>query len=42
MIQEPSRWAVHVVDSLPLFVSSRVALLGDAVRIKHFGFGGFR
>jgi len=42
MIQEPSRWAVHVVDPLPFYVSRHVALLGDAAHAMttHQGIGG--
>jgi salicylate hydroxylase len=28
-----SRWALHVVNELPLFTCDRVALIGDAVRV---------
>lgn len=31
MIQAPSRWAIHVVDPLPVCVSGHIGLLGDAV-----------
>src|SRR6267154_6807323 len=30
--QNPSRWALHVVNELPLCTCDRVALIGDAVR----------
>ncbi|KAG2159372.1 uncharacterized protein EDB93DRAFT_1115345 [Suillus bovinus] len=29
-LENPSRWALHVVNKLPLFTSDRVALMGDA------------
>jgi len=29
--EKPSRWALHVVNELPLFACDRVALIGDAV-----------
>jgi len=29
--EKPSRWALHVVNDLPLFTWDRVALIGDAV-----------
>ncbi|KAG6876962.1 hypothetical protein C0993_011576, partial [Termitomyces sp. T159_Od127] len=42
MIQTPSRWAIHIVESLPLFVSGPVGLLGDAAHamVPHQGVGG--
>ncbi|KXN82925.1 Salicylate hydroxylase, partial [Leucoagaricus sp. SymC.cos] len=42
MIQEPSRWAIHVVGPLPIFVSGHVGLLGDAAHAMtpHQGVGG--
>ncbi|KAG6843532.1 hypothetical protein H0H87_003444 [Tephrocybe sp. NHM501043] len=42
MIQKPSRWAIHVVDDLPLSVSGRIGLLGDAAHAMtpHQGVGG--
>jgi salicylate hydroxylase len=42
LIDQPSRWAIHVVDPLPLFVSGHVALLGDAAHAMtpHQGVGG--
>ncbi|KAJ8597701.1 hypothetical protein M405DRAFT_296659 [Rhizopogon salebrosus TDB-379] len=30
LFERPSRWALHVVNELPLFTSERVALIGDA------------
>lgn len=32
-VEESSRWAIHMVISLPFSVSDRVALLGDAVGV---------
>lgn len=29
--ENPSRWALHVLNDLPLFTWDRVALIGDAV-----------
>ncbi|KAI0749595.1 hypothetical protein C8Q80DRAFT_1269451 [Daedaleopsis nitida] len=35
-VQNPIRWAIHVVDNLPFAqVSGRVALVGDAVDARH-------
>lgn len=31
--EKPSRWALHVVNELPLFTCGRVVLIGDAVRV---------
>ena len=33
-MDNPARWAVNVVDDLPTFISGRVAVLGDAVRLR--------
>ncbi|KAH7928890.1 FAD/NAD(P)-binding domain-containing protein [Leucogyrophana mollusca] len=40
-IEKPSRWALHVVNELPLSTSGHVALLGDACHAMtpHFGAG---
>jgi salicylate hydroxylase len=32
--ENPSKWALHVVNELPLCVYERVALIGDAVRFS--------
>ena len=32
-LEKPSRWAVHTTAVLPTYVTGRVAILGDAVRI---------
>ncbi|KAG6887644.1 hypothetical protein C0995_013800 [Termitomyces sp. Mi166 len=42
MIQAPNRWAIHVVEPLPVSVSGRVGLLGDAAHAMtpHQGVGG--
>ncbi|KAH0583474.1 hypothetical protein H2248_009102 [Termitomyces sp. 'cryptogamus'] len=42
MIQAPTRWAIHVVEPLPVSVSGRVGLLGDAAHAMtpHQGVGG--
>ncbi|KAG2362340.1 hypothetical protein BDR07DRAFT_1451204 [Suillus spraguei] len=39
--ENPSRWALHVVNELPLFTYERVALIGDACHAMtpHFGAG---
>ncbi|KAG1752195.1 hypothetical protein EDB19DRAFT_1903578 [Suillus lakei] len=39
--ENPSRWALHVVNELPLFTCDRVALIGDAAHAMtpHFGAG---
>lgn len=39
--EKPSRWALHVVNELPLFTCDRVALIGDAshAMTPHFGAG---
>lgn len=39
--EKPSRWALHVVNELPLFTYGRVALIGDAshAMTPHFGAG---
>ncbi|KAG1867449.1 hypothetical protein C8R48DRAFT_793897 [Suillus tomentosus] len=39
--ENPSRWALHVVNELPLFTWDRVALIGDAAHAMtpHFGAG---
>ncbi|KAF8883524.1 FAD/NAD(P)-binding domain-containing protein [Infundibulicybe gibba] len=41
-LENPSRWAIHVVHPLPFSVSGRVALLGDAAHamLPHQGVGG--
>ena len=31
-MEHPSRWALHVINDLPLSTCDRVALIGDAVR----------
>ncbi|KII86087.1 hypothetical protein PLICRDRAFT_114904 [Plicaturopsis crispa FD-325 SS-3] len=40
-IERPSRWAVHLVEPLPTYVSGNVALLGDAAHAMtpHLGAG---
>lgn len=35
-MEKPSRWVINSVVSLPSFVSGRVVLLGDAVRMIFF------
>ncbi|KAG1737580.1 uncharacterized protein EDB91DRAFT_1140799 [Suillus paluster] len=39
--ENPSRWALHVLNELPLFTYGRVALIGDACHAMepHFGAG---
>jgi salicylate hydroxylase len=39
--EKPSRWALHVVNELPLFACDRVALIGDAAHAMtpYFGAG---
>ncbi|KAG2124433.1 hypothetical protein DEU56DRAFT_595143 [Suillus clintonianus] len=39
--ENPSRWAVHVVNELPLFTCNRVVLMGDAAHamMPHLGAG---
>ncbi|KAH7928888.1 FAD/NAD(P)-binding domain-containing protein [Leucogyrophana mollusca] len=39
--EKPSRWALHVVNELPLSTSGRVAIMGDACHAMtpHFGAG---
>lgn len=39
--ENPSRWALHVVNELPLFTCDRVALIGDAshAMTPYFGAG---
>jgi salicylate hydroxylase len=37
-LENPNRWAIYVVPPLPLSVSGRVALLGDAVIICFSGY----
>ena len=32
--ENPSKWALHVVNELPLSTYGRVALIGDAVRFS--------
>ncbi|KAH9911102.1 uncharacterized protein BXZ73DRAFT_57355 [Epithele typhae] len=41
-VEDPTLWAIHVIDDLPFSVSGRVALMGDAVHAMttHFGAGG--
>ncbi|KAG7095911.1 hypothetical protein E1B28_006596 [Marasmius oreades] len=41
-IENPSRWAIHVVDRLPYSVAGHVALVGDAAHAMtpHQGVGG--
>ncbi|EMD35854.1 hypothetical protein CERSUDRAFT_106536 [Gelatoporia subvermispora B] len=40
-IENPSKWAIHVIESLPFSVHGQVGLLGDAVHAMttHFGAG---
>jgi salicylate hydroxylase len=40
-MEKPAKWAIHVVDSLPLYVDGKVALLGDAAHAMttHFASG---
>ncbi|KZT13311.1 FAD/NAD(P)-binding domain-containing protein [Laetiporus sulphureus 93-53] len=40
-VEDPSRWAIHMIADLPFSVSGRVALLGDAVHAMetHLGAG---
>ncbi|OCH86432.1 FAD/NAD(P)-binding domain-containing protein [Obba rivulosa] len=41
LIENPSKWAIHVIESLPFSVHGQVGLLGDAVHAMttHFGAG---
>ncbi|TFK84180.1 FAD/NAD(P)-binding domain-containing protein [Polyporus arcularius HHB13444] len=41
-VENPTVWAIHVLDSLPFSVRGRVALMGDAVHAMtpHIGSGG--